>query len=321
MLSNRRRFLVAAAGLAAAGPLATQATARRVRLVVPYPAGGVVDVAARIVADEIGARTGQLFVVDNRAGANGKLGAQAVRGAPHDGRTVLVGSLFVVLNPLIDPQAGFASADFEPLAAIGAPPNLLVVPASSPLRSVADLVAQARRQPGKLNTPNPGIGSSNHLGLELFTQAARLDVLQVPYKGQPPFVVDLVNGELHFAFMTAALALQQIRAGALRPLAVVSHQRLDTLPGVPTLAEAGYAEAVVLPWNGWFLPAGTPRALSEPLATEVETALRSAEVRRRFEAIGAEVPTAPREFPAFVAAEAQRWKRLLAEGRIRVENA
>ncbi|MBK1616215.1 hypothetical protein CKO44_22430 [Rubrivivax gelatinosus] len=315
---SRRGFLAVAA-LAAASPLARAATGKPVRLVVPYPAGGVVDVAARIVADEIGTRTGQAFVVENKAGANGNLGAQAVKAAAADGQTVLVGSLFVVLNPLIDRHASFATRDFEPLAEIGAPPNLIVVPASSPLRTLAELLALARRQPGRLNTPNPGTGSSNHLGLELLIQASGIEVAQVPYKGQPPFVVDLVNGELHFAFMTAALALPQIRSGALRPLAVASHHRLDALPELPTLAEAGYADAVVLPWNGWFVPAGTPRAAGEHLAAEVETALRSAEVQRRFGVIGAELPKAPRRFPAFVAAEAERWKLLVAERRIKLD--
>lgn len=322
MHPNRRQVLAALAAAGAARALPAFANAypeRPVRLIVPYPAGGVVDIAARIAADGVGASWGQPIIVENRPGANGNIGAHLVRTAAPDGYTLLVGSVFLVVNPLIDRTARFQPEDFVPIAGIGAPPNLLVVPASSPVRSLRDFVTLARRQPGKFNTPNPGIGSSNHLGLELFEQATGIDLVQVPYKGQPPFVVDLLNAQLQFAFMTTALALPHVASGKLRVLAVGSTQRLKALPDVPTLGEAGYPSAVVLPWSGVFAPAGTPAAITQRIGLEVQKALRTPDAVRRHDAISAQVPADPLDFPRFVGAEKVRWKKVVAERHITVE--
>jgi tripartite-type tricarboxylate transporter receptor subunit TctC len=322
MRADRRDFLARAAASCAAGSWLVQPAFaatypdKPVKWIVPYPVGGVVDIAARIVADAVGASWGQPIVVENRAGANGNIGAEAVKLARADGYTLLIGSLAVVINPLIDKAARFTSRDFEPIVSIGAPPNLLVVPATSPARTLQEFVALARENKGKFNTPNPGSGSSNHLGLELFLQASGIDLVQVNYKGQPPFIVDLINGQLHFAFITTALALPHVTSGKLRVLAVGSNQRLKALPDVPTLTEAGYSDAVVLPWNGLFAPVGTPRAVTDLIAAEVDKALRSPDAVRRNDAISAEVSASPKEFARFVEAEAPRWKRVVAERKI-----
>lgn len=183
-----RRQILAAAAAAATGAMTRPAAAatypdRAVKVIVPYPAGGVVDVAARIVTEGLSAAWSQPVVVENRADANGNIGAQAVKAAPSDGHTLLVGSMFLVVNPLIDRNARFVPDDFVPIASIGAAPNLLVVPANSPAANLGEFVALAKRKPGSFNTPNPGTGSSNHLGLELLQQEAGIELTQINYKG------------------------------------------------------------------------------------------------------------------------------------------
>ena len=320
-IPQRRKILAALAGVGLLGGLPLIARAgtfpqRPVKLIVPYPAGGVVDVAARIIADDVAQRWDQPIVVENRAGANGNIGADLVKHAKPDGYTLLVGSMFVVINPLIDKASRYATQDFDPIVGIGSPPNLLVVPASSPATSLEEFVQLARNYPGKFNTPNPGVGSSNHLGLELFMQESGVDLVQVNYKGQPPFLVELINGQLQFAYLTTALALPHIQTGKLRALAVVSHQRLKALPEIPTLAEAGYSKAIVLPWNGLLAPAGTPEAVRDRIAAEVSQSLRKPGVIQRYEAMSAEIPEFTQNFSAFVQAEKTRWTKLVAERKI-----
>ncbi len=323
---SRRHLLGAAASFGALASLRRVAVAagypdRAIKAVVPYPAGGVVDVVTRIVTEAIGARWGQPVVVENRAGANGNLGAQAVKAAAPDGYTWLAGSLSLAVNPLIDRNARFALDDFQPVAALGWAPNLLVVPASSPVASVKEFVALAKQNPGRLNVPVAGIGSSIHLSLELLQQHAGIELFPVNYKGQPPFLVDLVNGQLQFAFLTAALAVPHLQSGRLRALAVSAPARLASLPGVPTLAEAGYGDAVVLPWSGIFTPAGTPSEVVERVAAEVKQALHAPESLRRHAAVNAVVPAADLAFAPFIAAEARRWRTVVAERRITAEAA
>lgn len=323
MHSTRRQFLghLSAAGAASALALPARAAdypAKPVKLVVPWPVGGVVDIATRIVADDIAARWGQPIVIDNRSGANGNIGTDFVRSARADGYTLLVGSMALVINPLIDKTARYTVDDFVPIAAIGSAPNLLLVPADAPARSLQDFVAQARQHPGRYNTPNPGAGTSNHLGLELLMQATGIELTQINYKGQPPFMPDLLNGQLHFALVTAALALPQVASGRLRALAVCAPQRLQALPDVPTLSEAGVPNATVLPWSGLFAPAGTPPEITERLAAEIGQSLRSPQTVRRNAQISAQVAAEPHAFAQFIAAEKARWPRLVAERAISV---
>ena len=323
-MTLRRRRLLAATTLV---PLAGMARAARsgfpsqtVKFVVPYPAGGVVDVATRVATEGLPGLWQQPVVVENRPGANGNLGAQAVKAAAADGHTLLVGSMFLALNPLLDRNARFTLDDFKPVGALASAPNVLVVPASSPIATLKDLVALARRQPGKLNVPNPGNGSSNHLGLELLQQAAGIELAAIPYKGQPPFMVDLVSNQLQFAYVTATLALPQIAAGKLRPLAVAAPTRLKALPQVPTLAEAGYPGIEVLPWSGVFAPAATPAAVIEHIGSDLEKVLSTSDAQRRHEALHAAVPAGQSDFARFVRSEQQRWQRVVAERKIVLDN-
>lgn len=293
---------------------------RTVKVVVPYPAGGVVDVVTRVLTERLAPLWGQAVVVENRPGANGNLGAEAVRSATADGHTLLVGSLFLAVNPLLDRHSRVSPRDFAAIASLGMPPNLLVVPASSPVRTLKEFVALARRRPGQLNAANPGIGSSNHLGTEIFQAVAGISLNLIGYKGQPPFIPDLINGQLDFAFVTAALAAAHIRSGKLRPLAVSHSERLHSFPDIPTLAEAGYGEAAVLPWNGLFAPAGVPAATLARIADDVGKVLRLPEVQQRYDALDAVNPGLQlAAFDRFVAGEEKRWQQVISSRNIKPE--
>lgn len=291
-----------------------------VKLIIPYPAGGVVDVVARIATERIAASWGQPIVVENKPGANGNIGAEQVKNAPADGYTLLLGSTFLTVNPLLDKHSKVGHKDFSAIGTVAMPPNLLVVPANSSAKNLKELVTLARSQPGLLNAPNPGIGSSNHLGTEVLQALAGIDLNLVGYKGQPPFIPDLINGQLHFSFISAGLAISHIKDGKLRPLAVSSNERLKSLPEVPTVIEAGYKDAVVLPWAGLFAPAGTPAAVLDKVAAELKKALQDPEAQKRYDGLNASNPALYREaFDRFVGEEAVRWTRVVAERKIKQE--
>ncbi|RIX49836.1 MAG: tripartite tricarboxylate transporter substrate binding protein [Rhodocyclales bacterium GT-UBC] len=316
---------LAGAGLGLTGPLLAAPTpaafpGRTVKVIVPYPAGGVVDVVTRIVTEHLSSLWGQPVIVESRPGANGNIGADAVRTAPPDGHTLLVGSLFLAVNPLLDKNAKVSPRDFAAIGSLGMPPNLLVVPAASPVRTLKEFVALAKRRPGELNAANPGVGSSNHLGTEIFQAEAGIDLNLVGYKGQPPFIPDLFNGQLDFAFVTVALAATHIRSGKLRPLAVSYSERLKSFPEIPTVAEAGYPQSAVLPWNGLFAPAGTPAPVLARIAGDLERVLKLPDVQQRYDGLDAVNPGLQQAaFERFVSSEESRWRRVITERKIKPE--
>jgi tripartite-type tricarboxylate transporter receptor subunit TctC len=313
-------FLLILGGFAPLQSAQAEYPERPVKVIVPYPAGGIVDVATRIVTERVAQSWGQPVVVENRPGANGNLGAAAVKNAAPDGYTLLIGSTFLVLNPLLDRHSKVSSADFIPIGTVGIPPNLLAVPAASPAKSLQDFIALAKSRPGQLNATNPGIGSSNHLGTEVFQSLAGIELTQVDYKGQPPFIPDLLNGQIDFAFISAALAAPHIRSGKLRPLAVSYAKRLDSHPDLPTVGELGYPDAAVLPWTGLFAPAKTPAPIVRRLAAELKKALQDAEVIRRNNALEAVNPDLFLEdFARFLADEARRYRKVIAERHLQAE--
>lgn len=315
--------LAAASAFTAAGlglPLAAQAAEARataayptrpIKVVVPYPAGGVIDVTARAVTDALAQRWGQPVIVENRPGANGNLGAQAVHQAPADGYTLLIGSMFTVINPLTDKTTRYRTRDFVPVASIGSTPNVWVVPAHSPWHTLQDFITQARQQPGAFNVANPGQGSSNHLGLEQLAASAGIQITQINYQGQPPFISDLVNGQIHIAPLTATLALPHIQSGKLRALAVSAPSRLAALAAVPTLAELGLGDATVVPWSGFMAPAGTPPALVAQLQAAITEVQAQPAVLQRYATLQAQAPERPQDFAQLVQREQQRWTALL----------
>lgn len=309
-------FTTAGLGL----PLSAQAKqaatypARPLKVIVPYPAGGVIDVTARAVTDALSQRWGQPVIVENRPGANGNLGAHAVHQATPDGYTLLIGSMFTVINPLTDSSTRYRTSDFVPVASIGSTPNVWVVPASAPWHTLHDFLAQARQQPGAFNVANPGQGSSNHLGLERLAAAAGIQLTQINYQGQPPFITDLINGQLHIAPLTATLALPHIQSGKLRALAVAAPTRLTALAQVPTLSEQGLSDATVVPWSGFMAPAGTPEAIVAQLQAAIVQVQAQPAVLQRYAALQAQAPERPQDFAQLVQHEQQRWALVL--GRI-----
>lgn len=312
-----RRFMLNAvlAGITAMAGHATawsQETAqfpnRPIKVVVPYPAGGVVDVTARAVTEVLASHWGQPVVVENKPGANGNLGADAVRQAKPDGYTLLVGSVFTVINPLTDRNTRFKTSDFQPIARIGSTPNLWIVPANSKFNSLKDFIAEAKQKPGIFNVANPGHGSSNHLGIDRLTADAKIELTHINYQGQPPFITDLINGRLDIAPVTAALALPHVKSGKLKVLAVIGEERLDAIPDVPTLAEVGYPNAVVVPWNGFMAPAGTPEHIVNEIAQAVAQVQKSKQVLSRYAVLQAQAPSQIQAFSDLVTQEANRWR-------------
>lgn len=291
-----------------------------VRLIVPYPAGGVVDIVARTVAERMAIGLKQPIVVEARPGANANIGAEAVARSPADGYTLLMVSPFLATNPLLAQGVRWKAADFTGIGLIGAPPNLFIVPASLPVRSLKELVEYARARPGKLNVSNPGIGSSNHLGQELFFSLTGVDMVDVSYKGQPPMLADFFSGQLSFGLITQALAMPHVKEGRLRALAIGAPQRSPDLPDVPTVAQAGFPDASFLPWYGMAAPAGTPRDIVRRLSDELQKALASPEVVSRLEKMGTQItPGSAEELDALIQREITRWSRVIKERNIKAD--
>ncbi|MCZ2496272.1 tripartite tricarboxylate transporter substrate binding protein [Xylophilus sp. Kf1] len=303
--------LGAAAGIAGAQTAWPEKT---VTIVVPFPAGGSTDMVARALATEMQTRFGQTFLVDNRPGATGTIGAGLVKRAAPDGYTLLVSSLgaFVVTPHLMASVPYDATKDFDYLSVPVQAPNVLVASPAQKARSVADVVAELKAQPGKVSFASSGNGSSDHLSAEVFWQQTGTEGLHVPYKGGAPAVNDLLGNQVAYSFQNVNAVLQQIRAGKLHALAVTGSKRSPVLPDVPTLAEAGVKGAEVYSWQGLAAPKGLPPAVKEKIASAAIAAIQDPAVRKRMQEQGLEiVGSTPAEFTAFQAREWVRWKDLI----------
>jgi tripartite-type tricarboxylate transporter receptor subunit TctC len=282
--------MVAALGLTPADAPAQSYPVKPVRLLVPYPAGGPVDGVARIIGPPLATLLGQNIVVENRSGAGGSVGADAVAKAAPDGYTLLLGNTGpMTVNPVLRKDNPYDSQkDFAPVTWVVSAQMVLVVHPSLPARSVKDLVALARAHPGDLNYGSAGVGNLTHLGMELFKSMAKVKLTHVPYKGVATAYVDLISGEIGAMFGNIAGPLQYIREGRLRVLAVSSSKRSPVLPQVPTVAET-YPGFDLVTWMGVFVPAGTPEAIRARLHGEIVRVLQGADVRERLVALGNEV--------------------------------
>ena len=282
---------------------------RPIKLVVPWPAGGGVDTAARLIAEPLAKRLGQPIVVDNKPGSAGNIGtAQVTRDKP-DGYTLLMGSLSPhAVNPHLYDNLGFDPIkDFAPVALVYTVPSFLVVPASSPAKTAQELVALAKSRPGKLNFGSGGAGSSQHLFGVMFNTSTKIDALHVPYKGTSPAEAALVAGEVDY-MLDPPTALPFVAAGRLKALAVAAPTRSSALPNVPTLDEAGIAGVHTLTYYGVLAPAGTPKEIVDRLNAEINTILKSDDMRARLTKLAAEPGTgSPEEFRRFMEAELKRY--------------
>ncbi|SPR99666.1 tripartite tricarboxylate transporter substrate binding protein [Cupriavidus taiwanensis] len=306
----RAALLLAAAGAllpAAAG--AQEFPQHPVRMVLPYPAGGPTDLLARVVAVKMGESLGQGVVVDNKPGASGMIGAEAVARAAPDGYTLLANASLHVINPSIQPRMRYdAFKDFVPVTQLADVPLVLVVNNASPVKTVQDLIAYARREGGALNFGSAGNASAQHLAGESFKLAARVPMQHVPYKGSAPALTDLMGGQIQLMFDSMPSAMPFIKSGKLRAVAVTTPRRSSALPDIPTVAESGLPGFDISTWYGLWAPRGTPPAVVEKLASHAAAALKRPDVRQQYADMGAEpVGSSPADFARYNAAEGRKW--------------
>jgi tripartite-type tricarboxylate transporter receptor subunit TctC len=299
-----------------AAPAAAQTwPARPISIVVPFAAGGGNDIMARLLGQHIGQKLGQQFVIENRGGAAGTIGARAVAKAPPDGYTLMVGhtGLFAMAPALYGPAAGFdPRKDFAPVGLIASYQQVLVVHPSFPARTLAELLALAKKDPGKYTYATAGIGSGSHISTELFVAMVGIKLIHVPYRGSGPAVADMVGGHVNIAITTIPPAISAIRAGLLIPVAVTGAQRLAILPDVPTVMEAGVPgyEAVIK--YGMVAPAGTPQAITGRLNAELNMALKAEDVLTRILDEGGDaLAGTPEHQAADIDAEEKKWGALV----------
>lgn len=284
-----------------------------VRMVLPYPAGGPTDLLARVVAVKMGESLGQGVVVDNKPGASGMIGAEAVARAAADGYTILANASLHVINPSIQPKMRYdAFKDFVPITQLADVPLVLVVNNASPVKTVQDLIAYARREGGALNFGSAGNASAQHLAGESFKLAARVPMQHVPYKGSAPALTDLMGGQIQLMFDSMPSAMPFIKAGKLRAIAVTTPRRASALPDIPTVAESGLPGFDISTWYGLWAPRGTPAAVVEKLATHAAAALKRPDVRQQYADMGAEpVGSSPADFARYNAAEGRKWAEIV----------
>jgi tripartite-type tricarboxylate transporter receptor subunit TctC len=276
-----------------------------VKIVVPFTAGSATDILARTIGQKLGETWGQTVVVENRTGAGGTIGANAVAKSPPDGATLMVHSSGHAANPFIYATLPYDTLkDFVAVAPLAGQPNVLVVSPASGYKTMADLLADAKKRPGAINFASAGIGSGTHFNAEKFRLAAGIDVLHVPYKGTPEAMTETMTGRVQYFFSPISAALPQVREGKLLALAVSSAKRSSLLPDVPTVAEAGLAGFEYNLWVGVFAPAGTPADVVDKIGRSVNRALGEADVKERMTKLGAEAMSmTPAEFDRFVRAE------------------
>jgi len=307
--------------LLACGAAAAQTfPSKPVRLIVPYPAGGSTDQMARMIAPRLSSALGQAVVVENQGGGATMIGTGAAARSPADGHTLLVTANVFAVNTLLHKAPSYKVEDFAPVAGIASYPYVLTVHPALPARSLAELVAFAKREPAKVNAVSLGPGGVTHLMNERFEALAGVKITDIHYRGSAPAITDLLSGQVQMYFDTVVTAMPQIRAGKLRALAVSVEERSPLLPEVPTFRESGYPGMTQRGWFGVFAPAATPRAVVERLNREVLAASAADEARARFERDGLErMAFTPEAFDAFIKEDLAPWARALKALNIQLE--
>ena len=290
-----------------------------VRLIVPFPPGGSTDTLARIVGQKLAETLGQQVIVDNRPGAAGNIGAEIAAKAPPDGYTLLVGNLDQAISVSVYQKLNYSLVkDLAPVTLLAYTPLVVAVHASLPTKSLKELFALARARPNELGVSSPGVGSAGHLAAELLCQMAGVKMAQVPYKGGAPATIALLTGEVAVGFPAFTTALQYMKSGRLRSLAVSSAQRVASAPDVPTVIEAGLPGYEVVLWAGLYAPAGASKDVIALLNREAVNVLRARDVRERLDAAGlTPVGTTPEQFGAHVRAEIEKWGKVVRAAGIR----
>ncbi|MGB3434284.1 Bug family tripartite tricarboxylate transporter substrate binding protein [Achromobacter sp.] len=321
----KRIALALAAGLVfCTGSAAAQATwpAQPVKWIVPYPPGGSTDMLARLVSHKLGERLGQPVIVENKAGAGGNIGTDFAVKQPADGYTIVMGNIGPIsINPALYPDLPYKpQRDLAPVTMLMSVPNLLVVNPSVPVRSVQELIAYAKKSKAPLDYATPGTGTSLHLAGELFASSAGLRLTHVPYRGSAPGLNDTVAGHVPMMFDNMPSALQLVKAGKLRALAITSTARSPQLPDVPTMAEAGLPGYEIAGWFGVLAPAATPKPIIERLNKELLAVLAMPDVREQIGAMGGIISAeGPADFGRYIAAETDKWGALVSKAQIKLQ--
>ena len=307
-------------GIAAAARAQTDFPNRRVHVILPYPAGGIVDIVTRVVTEKLSADWGQPIVVEPKPGANGNLAWSQVSRADPDGYTWTFVSPALVANPRMQPSIKWSEESFVPIGGVVWAPSVLVVNSSLPASTVNDFIAHAKKNPGVLNWVNPGIGTSQHLNTVIFINATKVEMVAVPYRGQPPGILDLLANRVQFMIASPGLVAEHIAAGTLKPLAILGTKRSPLLPTVPTMTEAGYPEINVVAWYGYAAPRGTPQPVVEKIVAGFNAAVKDPGVRAALEKQHLQVmdPLGPAELAALVASDAEKYAKVIRDANIRL---
>lgn len=296
---------------------------KSIRLVVPFATGGTSEIVARSVANSLSTSLGQSVYVDNKPGGAGNIAMEEVKRANPDGYTLILGHVgTLAVNPALfgkklpyDPNK-----DFAPVTLVAKVPNVIAVSEKSNYKTLGDLIADAKKNPGKINYGSAGNGSAGHLAMEYFSSEAGIDLVHVPYKGSGPMLTDLIGGQIQATFNGLPSLMGQIKGGALRPLAVGSAERSKALPNVPTLSESGYKGFETSQWYGIMVPAGTPQPIIDRLQKEIAKSLKSKEDSKRMLEDGAVlVGDTPDQFGAFIKSEQNRWGKVVEKAKITVD--
>jgi tripartite-type tricarboxylate transporter receptor subunit TctC len=323
------RHLVTAIALAAIAAMAASVAApaqdaypsRPVHLLVPFPPGGAVDIVARTLAEELGKRWTPSIIIDNRPGAGGIIAAEAVAKAPPDGYTLVIVASGHAIVPHLYPKLAYdVFADFTPITLLGNSPNMVLVRADSPIKTLADLIALARQKPGQLSYGHAGNGTSPMLAGELLKAMAKIDITAIPYKGGAPALNDLLGGHIPLTFNNVPEAIALIQSGGIRPVAVTTAARSPNLPDVPTVAEAGLPGYDTGVWWGLLAPAGLPADIKAKLYRDCAEAMKAPAVKERFLALGAApIGSTPDEFAALIRSDYEKWGPIIKAAGIRGE--
>ena len=312
------KLLAAAATLAVAGTAAAQGAfpSKPINIIVPFSAGGTTDILARIVGQHLGTELGQAVIIDNKPGAGGNIGGQQAARAPADGYTLFMGTVGThAINQSLYKKMPFDPIkDFAPLSRVATVPNLLVAHPSRPYKTVKELIAYAKAHPGEVTYGSPGSGASPHVSGALFQSMTKAELTHVPYKGSAPAVSDLLGNQIAIMFDNMPSAIQHVRSGKLRPIAVTTAKRSPELPDVPTIAEAGVPGYEATSWFGLWVPAKTPADVQQKLYTALTKVLKDPAVVKKIADQGGEVVIdTPAQFDAFIKAEAAKWGKVVKE--------
>jgi tripartite-type tricarboxylate transporter receptor subunit TctC len=311
-------------GLSLLAPLAANAQDfpnKQIRLIVPFPPGGPNDIIARVVGQRMSEIIKQPLVIDNRGGQGGVLGTDVVAKAAPDGYTIgIVSASSLVISPTMEKVAYNVPKDFAPVTLVTTVPEMLVVASNVPAKNMAELVALAKAQPGKLNFASAGIGGLPHLAGELFKLTARIDIVHVPYRGAAPAINDLLGQQVQMTFLDLPVILPQIKAGLLRPIALGAPERAPTAPDVPTTAEVGMPDLLIENWYGMIAPAGTPEKIVATLNRVANEAMNDPSVKAKLAEQGLTVAgNTPEQFRGFIDGETKKWARVIKDAGVPIE--